>query len=349
MAVSFEDAVIRLKNNNSGNIEILQYFGSRKKSEFKCLDCGHLWWADTYSVTVGGHGCDKCFKKSLSEKFKIDRITPEEDIINFINNSSCRFLEFIGNYVGLPTKMKVILTCGHEDIISVQVFKRPTYSRICKKCSRLEANKKKRIPEEKIIEEIESHGFSFIQFPEGYENTFSICEYSCDCNHVSRRTISYFKTHPTCEECVKQEMSDKFSGENSFRWKGGVTAIRKHLRHKTKMWINSSIKENGSSCLITDDKNVEIHHLQSFDLLIEETFQRIDLPILRKVEEYDEKELIIIEETFNEIQFSYPLGVPLRKDIHSLFHSLYGLGNNTPEQFYEFVDRIESGEIIINK
>jgi len=333
MSVSLEESIDRLKKNNSGNIKILQYFGSRKKSEFKCLDCGHIWWADNYSVTVRGHGCDSCFKKSIAEKFKIERITPKEEIIEFVEKASCEFISFIGEYIGLPTKMKVTLTCGHTDIVSVQVFKRLDYSKLCKECSKKEGDKKKRIPEEKVIEEIESYNFSFIRFPEGYENVFSICEYRCKYGHISRRSITYFKSHPTCQECVKKEMSKKFSGENGFRWRGGVTAIRKHLRHKTKMWISSSIKENGSSCLITGDKNVEIHHLQSFDLLIEEAFQRIDLPILRNVEEYDEKELIIIEETFNEIQFSYPLGVPLRKDIHSLFHSLYGLGNNTPERF----------------
>lgn len=349
MVVSLEDSIIRLRKNNSGNIEILQYFGSRKKSEFRCLNCGHTWWADNYSVTVSGHGCDVCFKKIISEKFKEERITPKEDIIKFVNDSGCDFICFLEKYKGLPTKMKAVFLCGHIDNISVQVFKRPSFTKLCKDCSREISGKKRRIPEENVILEINKHGFSFIGFPNGYENIFSLCEFRCYLGHITKRTFSYFKNHPTCQECVRNEMSQRFSGENSFRWRGGITAIRKHLRHKTKNWVRKSLKENGFKCLITGDEDVEFHHLQGFDLLVQEVFERIDLKILQNVEDYSEKELILIEDVFDEIQFQYPLGVPLRKDIHVVFHQLYGLGNNTPEQFYEFVDKIESGEIIINK
>ena len=42
-------------------------------------------------------------------------------------------------------------------------------------------------------------------------------------------------------------------------------------------------------------------------------------------------------------QNKYPLGVCVSKDIHVLFHSLYGQYNNTPEQWYQFEKDYKNG------
>lgn len=55
----------------------------------------------------------------------------------------------------------------------------------------------------------------------------------------------------------------------------------------------------------------------------------------------------MLSEKIIEIHFRHPLGVCLKENVHQLFHQIYGQTNNTPEQFYEFVDRINSGDIQI--
>ena len=47
---------------------------------------------------------------------------------------------------------------------------------------------------------------------------------------------------------------------------------------------------------------------------------------------------------FREIQSTYPLGICLTKEIYYLFHSIYGYGNNTEEQWNEFVENFKSGK-----
>ena len=42
---------------------------------------------------------------------------------------------------------------------------------------------------------------------------------------------------------------------------------------------------------------------------------------------------------YKQILSQHPLGVPLTEEIHIKFHTFYGFGNNTPEQFLDFVSR----------
>jgi len=53
-------------------------------------------------------------------------------------------------------------------------------------------------------------------------------------------------------------------------------------------------------------------------------------------------------EIFQEVHSKYPLGVCVRKDIHVLFHRIYGSGGNTPEQWESFVKDYKQGKYKVN-
>ena len=48
-------------------------------------------------------------------------------------------------------------------------------------------------------------------------------------------------------------------------------------------------------------------------------------------------------EIFDRIHSNYPLGVCVRKDIHDLFHNIYGSGGNTEEQWNKFYEDFNNG------
>ena len=83
------------------------------------------------------------------------------------------------------------------------------------------------------------------------------------------------------------------------------------------------------------------------NLILNETLEYLQIEIKEKFEDYSEEELDDIVKTFLEKQNNYPLGVCLKKDIHKQFHDKYGYGNNTIEQWNEFVDSYKNSNIKI--
>lgn len=55
------------------------------------------------------------------------------------------------------------------------------------------------------------------------------------------------------------------------------------------------------------------------------------------MDDFSKDELKEILLTFRDIQSSYPDGVCLSKEIHKLFHDIYGYGNTTEKEWKEFV------------
>lgn len=88
-------------------------------------------------------------------------------------------------------------------------------------------------------------------------------------------------------------------------------------------------------CVITGSKDFEIHHLYSVSNILSDIMSKYNI-LEKQIEEYTQDELNNITQLFIEEQSKHPLGICVRKDIHALFHKLYGKYYNTPEQWYQF-------------
>ena len=96
-------------------------------------------------------------------------------------------------------------------------------------------------------------------------------------------------------------------------------------------------------CVLTGSKCFDIHHIYSFSNIFDELSKEIDLPTDKIFTEYTEAELELIKNKFLEIHNKYPLGVCVSKEIHILYHQLYGY-NNTESQWYYFKKMYERGD-----
>ena len=98
-------------------------------------------------------------------------------------------------------------------------------------------------------------------------------------------------------------------------------------------------------CILTKERthSLVVHHLKSFNTILDEASYNTGIPVLQKLADYENEEYIQLT---NEVIRLHDVnnGVTLTKEIHDLFHEIYGRGDNTPEQFKEFTRRFQAGE-----
>ena len=112
-----------------------------------------------------------------------------------------------------------------------------------------------------------------------------------------------------------------------------------YVRSHIYSWKESVRKENNYTCALTGKRsNVIVHHIRGFNLLMSETVDVLDFPIYNNISEYTQEQLDLFLETFLQIQELYHSYICINEDVHKNFHSIYGYGYNTEDQWDEFVN-----------
>lgn len=120
--------------------------------------------------------------------------------------------------------------------------------------------------------------------------------------------------------------------------------LSEYIRRNNIDWKVQSMKNCEYKCIITGNRFDDIHHIHGLNLILNETLSELNIEIKKSMNDYTDDELKIILKLFRIKQSNYHLGVCLTKDIHMLFHNKYGYGNNTIEQWNEFVSDFKSGK-----
>lgn len=143
-----------------------------------------------------------------------------------------------------------------------------------------------------------------------------------------------------CPKCA----IEKHKGKNNNNWKGGISSLQDCFRNKIYTWKRDSMIMCNYKCIITENKFDIIHHIFPFFKIIDLMLQDKDVTLKNKINEYSDIELKNMEQKCLELHYQYGLGICLCLPIHKLFHKVYGNRNNTPQQFLEFIQKLEQHE-----
>lgn len=118
--------------------------------------------------------------------------------------------------------------------------------------------------------------------------------------------------------------------------------LNKYLRGNIWQWKKESKTKCNNQCVLTHSKEYDIHHLYSFNLILQEYLELYHISIKDNINDYSSEELEYINKTFNKYHNKYPLGVCINKNLHKLFHKLYGK-NTSVEDWQNFCLQYENG------
>lgn len=303
-----------------------EYTSIFQKLDIKCPN-GHDISTDFNSFKNANTRCMECYLNEIS-------INPEV-ILSFLENIGYKFIRWLDENKRITSRSKFIVECsnGHQ-------LKR-TWNEIqqghrCRKCST-------GVDGEYVYNQFILKGLIPKFEPNEYINARIPLNYLCPDHDFEIQTICYdsLRRGSGCKYCARE----RTSGENHHNWNGGTSKLATFLRYTSIIqWKKDSAKNCNYKCILTGKNFDVIHHLYSFNNILKELLKEYKLSKKDMILSLDNSLLKELSEKCLNLHYKYGLGVCLCKELHTLFHHLYGRGKTTPEQFEEFKIRLKCGE-----
>lgn len=323
---TFEYVKNYINEKSNGECELLstEYVNSNTPLALKCK-CGNVFYKSFYDLRNGFFLCKDCLNKYRSEKYRANI----DDIIKYINDSGCEYIS--GEYKNTKSVLTIKCRCGNLFEKDFNHFKRGQTR--CTKCGAESSRQSKfKYDLESVKDILSKRGYTLL------ENEYINCQtpLKCRCSRGHTTNIVFNQFLAGCSGCKICAYINQ-SGENSNLYKGGESEVLDDLRKSLKEWKLKILKKYNYECLLTNSKkDLVVHHLKSFRTIFLESCEELNLPVHKKIKDYELgkykqlKDLIHSKHTLEE-------GVVLQRKVHQKFHAIYGVFDNTEEQFKEFI------------
>ena len=331
-----------------------EFINSKTLMEYVCKKHPNkvrkISWSNLHSHDKG---CRDCANEKKAEK---RRKTMYPIVKKAFSSKGLRLIEY--EYIDAKTPMKFICP-NHNMIIQTKTYDDVRRSG-CKLCSNEAFGDMQKLPIEKVRQRCLKKGFEFLG--NKYENAHEKLRFRClRHDEIVIRTVNniLYSADKGCKKCgfekISKKQKEKFrfglinlNRENNPNYKGGVTDLNKYLRERDAGWKVKYLKKYDYTCVISGIRGVElqVHHSIPFYKLRDKVLKEMNLPLENQVGKYQQQELKAIETKYLEYLTKVE-GFPMTKDLHKLFHSIYGKMNNNKTQIEEFKSRYLAGEFNI--
>lgn len=333
---TYEEVKSNIEKISNGNCELLskEYKNCSTKLLFKCK-CGRTFERTYSKFIVNKPMCPECSIDNSPRHLPLDDSYVKEQIEKF----GCKWIG--GKYENIYSKLIIKCECGNIFVKDYNHFRRGQHR--CPQCGKeIIRQKKFKYDLDSARKIIENRGYTMLD--DEYIDCMTPINVMCDKGHKFTIKLSHLLTgHSGCKQCA----NDNLKGENHYNYKGGESEVLDYFRKNIKFWKVEVMKKYKNRCALTNSKDdCVIHHIKSFNTIIKESCEELNIPLERKIKDYD-------SETFEKLKekvfskHTVDNGILLQRKVHNKFHAIYGKGNNTKEQFQDFVDKYYKGKIKI--
>lgn len=284
-----------------------EYINNYNNLTFIC-ECGNTH-TSTFDKFKKSPRCPDCGNKLKAEKQKFSI----EFIRDYFSQNDCELLST--EYVNATQKLDYRCVCGNISQITYGSF---MSGHRCRKCGNIKSANNNRHSLEHIRNIFSENGCTLLTTK--YQNSAQLLEFLCDCGNIGELRLYDFQCGIRCSKCTSKRRSafqkgvkrPERRGENSPNWDFTKTLEERttgRLFEGYKDWRSSVYHRDEYTCQCCGDNeggNLNAHHLDGYDWCID---KRIDINN----------------------------GITLCDFCHDDFHGIYGYGENTKEQWDEYV------------
>lgn len=302
---------------------------SSDKISIKCIN-NHIIESTVFNI-MQRKKCVKC-----------EKIKPFIEYRKALEREGCIVLTSESEYKGVKHKLSYICKKGHKCFTDIHHLKR---GQRCRECKSEKLRVDRRLSLEKVVKTFESEKYKIVEGLKCYKNEDSIMTVECPNIHTYQTTIGNFRRGYRCKECFH----DRNRGSNSSSWLGGITSLNNYLRISINTWKRDSLINGNYRCFITGlHGEFHVHHHKNFSDIVKDSLRELQIEIKDEIGMYESEELMMITNKVIEKHYEYGYGVVMLKEIHNLFHKVYGRFDNNMNQVLEFKENYLNGVYMEN-